>query len=214
MTRASSTNAAMATDAGDDLAAVIARAATGDAGAWRALVGSYGPRLYALARSRGSSPEHAEEIMQSVLVTLSSKLTDASTDGAYTELGRFEAWLFRIAINRIRDAARKRKRHAEAKPAIAGGAAARTAASTHDASGALTGDLDALRVAMAGLPDADREIVTMRHHGGLSFNQIADILDEPVGTLLARHHRALRKLRTMIEAQASSPESDATRRAM
>ena len=45
---------------------------------------------------------------------------------------------------------------------------------------------------MARLHDADREVIELRHHGGLSFKQIAELLDEPLGTLLARHHRALR----------------------
>jgi len=55
-----------------------------------------------------------------------------------------------------------------------------------------------LRRAMALLPEADREIVELRHHVGMSFKQMADLLDEPLGTLLARHHRALRKLKMLM----------------
>ena len=68
-----------------------------------------------------------------------------------------------------------------------------------------------LKRAMETLSDADREIVELRHHGGLSFKQIADVLGEPMGTLLARHHRALKKLKEMMEGQQErSAETSAT----
>ena len=53
----------------------------------------------------------------------------------------------------------------------------------------------ALRMALDGLSDADREVIHLRHVGGLSFKEIAEALETPVGTLLARHHRALLKLK-------------------
>jgi RNA polymerase sigma-70 factor (ECF subfamily) len=49
------------------------------------------------------------------------------------------------------------------------------------------------------LPEADREIIDLRHTGAMSFKALSDYYEEPVGTLLARHHRALRKLRVMLE---------------
>ena len=62
--------------------------------------------------------------------------------------------------------------------------------------------LGTLRAAMAQLPEADREIIELRHHGGMSFKQMADLLSEPLGTLLARHHRALRKLKQLMGNEA------------
>jgi RNA polymerase sigma factor (sigma-70 family) len=58
---------------------------------------------------------------------------------------------------------------------------------------------DQLSKALARLPEADREIIELRHTGGMSFRALSDYYGEPVGTLLARHHRALRKLRVMLE---------------
>jgi RNA polymerase sigma-70 factor, ECF subfamily len=55
-----------------------------------------------------------------------------------------------------------------------------------------------LRQAMAELSDSDREVIELRHHGGMSFREIAEMLDQPLGTLLARHHRALRKLKQLM----------------
>jgi RNA polymerase sigma-70 factor (ECF subfamily) len=59
-------------------------------------------------------------------------------------------------------------------------------------------EISALRQAMDQLPDSDRAIIDLRHQGGMSFQQIAVMLSEPLGTLLARHHRAIRKLRDLM----------------
>lgn len=132
--------------------------------------------------------------MQSVFATIAIKLRD----GAYDEHGKFEPWLFRIAMNRVRDAVRKAKREqsedrlylvASQASEMAGGEAAGPAPET----------IEGLRGALEGLSKPDREIVELRYHAGLSFRQIAELLGEPIGTLLARHHRALRKLRTRLE---------------
>lgn len=58
---------------------------------------------------------------------------------------------------------------------------------------------------MEGLSDADREVVELRHHGQMAFKDIAELLSQPVGTVLARHHRALRKLRDMIGQPEDAP---------
>jgi len=56
-----------------------------------------------------------------------------------------------------------------------------------------------LHDAIAQLPDADREVLYMRYTAELSFAQIAETLDQPLGTVLARSHRALKKLRAILE---------------
>jgi RNA polymerase sigma-70 factor (ECF subfamily) len=175
------------------LAATLARAARGDEEAWRTIVGSYSGRVYGLLRAQGAGPELAEELVQSVFCTVAAKL------GGYVDEGRFESWLFRIAMNRLRDDARRRKRHArsvgepEALEALAGAAPDPAA----DRPG--REELDALQAALARLSPADREIIDLRHVGGMSFKQMSDLLGESLGTLLARHHRALAKLRGILE---------------
>lgn len=175
-----------------DPAALIVRAAAGDEGAWRDLIALYGRRVYAMARSRCRRDDLAEEITQSVFVTVAGQLST----GSYSERGRFESWLFRVTMNRVRDEVRRRQRHAAPTDALRIGQSVEapvTMASTAQ------DDLEALREAMGTLADADRDVVELRHHAGLSFKQIAETLDEPIGTILARHHRALRKLKETIE---------------
>lgn len=172
-----------------ELTALLLAAAGGDERAWRGLVEAYGRRVYALARSRFGKSDVAEEITQSVFATVASKLAG----GGYTEQGKFEPWLFRVAMNRIRDEARRaRHRPRAADP--------ETLALRADERAPREDSFDAgrLREALASLPDADREVIELRHHGRMGFKQMADLLGEPVGTLLARHHRALRKLRDLL----------------
>lgn len=218
------------TDAAPDprLPGLLRDASAGDEDAWRAIVDLYARRVYALARSRlggngragggaggvgvgrgkasrGSAlsafdqgHDAAEEVTQSVFVTIASKLGQ----GAYTEQGRFESWLFRVAMNRIRDEVRRLRRHADPTDpehftsiADAGSPAIGAAIEDEQSSG-----VRHLRLAMARLSDADREVVELRHHAGMSFKQMAEMMNEPLGTLLARHHRALRKLKELISA--------------
>jgi len=179
---------------------LLTRAADGVDSAWAELVDRYGRRLFALARSRLGSVDLAEEIVQSVLVTVATKLTA----GKYTESGRFEPWLFRVAMNRIRDEIRRKKRsivetngHLPEKP-------------SRDDEPSDEAGLGELRSALEELSDTDRQVIELRHHGQLSFKEIAVVTGEPMGTLLARHHRALRKLRTIIETNLSDQEIERT----
>lgn len=172
---------------------LLARSARGDESAWRSLIGLYGRRVYAMAKSRLRRDDAAEEIVQSVFVTVATKFSS----GGYSEQGRFESWLFRITMNRVRDEIRRQRRQATpTDPAGLG----ESLVSPGEASHADAKELAALRGAMGVLAEADREVVELRHHAGMSFKQIAEVLEEPLGTVLARHHRALRKMKEHIEA--------------
>ncbi|MCH7546672.1 MAG: RNA polymerase sigma factor [Planctomycetes bacterium] len=179
----------------ETLEKTLQRAAGGDEDAWRTIIESYSGRVFGLIRSQCGNADLAEEITQSVFCTMAEKIV------GYTESGRFESWLFRIAINRLRDEMRRRKRHArpvEEEKLIGMAGAIEVEPDRDDARRQDTG---ALREAMAQLPEADQRIVYLRHYGELSFRQIADILDQPLGTVLARQHRALKKLRDLLEGK-------------
>ena len=167
--------------------------------AWAELLSRYARRVFAMARAHVRDDSTAEEIAQSVFATIATTIAR----GSYTEQGRFESWLFRVTMNRVRDEARRRKRHARpTDPStlvdlrLAGDDAG-------DKDGPDANELGRLREALGQLNEADRHVVELRHHGALSFQQIADALEEPLGTVLARHHRALKKLRTIMEEQTT-----------
>lgn len=188
----------------EGLDAIIKKAANGDQAAWRLIVDEYGPRVFRLVRSHCRSVELAEEISQSVFCTVAAKLGPVAGGAAgaapgYQEQGRFEAWLFRIAMNRLRDEMRRRSRQAmTAAPATL----AACEPAREDESFAEVEErrrsVSALRSAISRLPDADRQVLELRHFAELSFRQIAELLGEPLGTVLARQHRALKKLKAIL----------------
>jgi len=174
---------------GASLEETLQRAAAGDETAWRDIVETYSPRVFGLIRAQCGNVDLAEEITQSTFCTVVQRI------GRYSELGRFESWLFRIAMNRLRDEMRRRRRHAnpvetETLIGLAGAADGPPAAPVPGAE-----ELSALEAALGRLSESDRQVVHLRHITGLSFARIAEILDEPLGTVLARQHRALKKLR-------------------
>ena len=168
----------------------LVRAAAGDSAAWRVVVNAFAPRVHGLLRAQCRDDELAEEITQSTFCAIATKL------GSYIENGRFEAWLFRIAMNRLRDEMRRRARQART---MDGEAFKRVAGASNNESGFVSVEVrDHLRLALSRMTEADREIIDLRHIGGLSFRALSDFYEEPVGTLLARHHRALKKLKAML----------------
>jgi len=119
----------------------------------------------------------------------------------YRDAGTFRTWLFQIALNLSRDAARRRVR----KPVI-------PLANSHDAPGIEiendSGERAALVVsALAELPMAQREVVVLRHYEDLSFEAMARLLETPSTTLKSRFAAAMAKLERTLIARGLKPEN-------
>jgi len=183
-----------------DLGDVLRRAQRHDAAALSRLVTLYAPRVYGLLYRLTGQPETAEDLLQETFLRVIRSI------GRYEHTGRFEAWLFRIAANLARDHARHRKRTDELSQGASAGEESRTeerAGEVPDPAQQLADTEVGQRLAEAvqRLPRADREVILLRHYSGLSFREIARLLDIPLGTALARAHRALRKLRDELSAE-------------
>ena len=184
---------------GASLEETLQRAAAGDEAAWRDIVEAYTPRVFGLIRAQCGSVDLAEEITQSTFCTVVERI------GRYAEVGRFESWLFRIAMNRLRDEMRRRRRQANPVESETLVGLAGPGDDEPEVAGAGSEDVAALQGALARLSESDRQVIHLRHFTGLSFAAIAEILGEPLGTVLARQHRALKKLRQHI-GETDEPE--------
>jgi RNA polymerase sigma-70 factor (ECF subfamily) len=109
--------------------------------------------------------------------------------------GSRKTWLYAIALNALRDHARRAAAEARALDrATAGGAEA-----MEDRAIAGIGDRDALLAALATLSDEEREAVALRFGADLSVPEVARALGEPLQRVEGRVYRALRKLRDRLE---------------
>jgi len=104
-------------------------------------------------------------------------------------------WLYAIALNRLRDVARRRAAEDRALALAMAGAALADAVS-----GAPTDDerTDALRRALTLLTPAEHEAVALRFGEDLSVPAVARRLGQPTTAVEARLARALRKLRSAL----------------
>ena len=180
-------------------------AQAGDPGAYRELLDMYGRRLYGYFLRATGSHHDAEDLLGEVMLRLVSKLDK------YDDRGRFEPWLFRIAANMVRDRIRRSK--ANPMPASLS-IDSEAGASRADQLMAETGRIDAgllaeetseqLQRALLRLDETTREMILVRHFGQMSFKEIADLFQCPLGTALARVHRGLKALRRMMGADYES----------
>ncbi len=186
-----------------ELSELIARAQRLDPAAFDALVEGYGPRLYGYFYRATGRRSDAEDLLQELFVRL------VGTIGQYEHDGRFEAWLFRIATNLVRDRIRRAR---TARPIwgrsawqgdYEGSLAGIADGSQHQPHEAMSRaeQVDRLQQAIGQLPEPERVVILLRHFSQMSFREIADLMETPLGTALARAHRGLARLRELMGAE-------------
>ncbi|MHC4983297.1 MAG: RNA polymerase sigma factor [Planctomycetota bacterium] len=181
------------------LGAMIASAKAGRADGYEALLEAFGRRLYGYFLRATRSHHDAEDMLGELMLRLVRTLRD------YDERGRFEPWLFRIAANLVRDRIRRKKARLAplslSAETDAGEAMADRLAGEPQAVDAeiLAAEASArLDAALEKLDITTREMILLRHFGQLSFKEISELLDKPLGTVLARVHRGLKTLRRLM----------------
>lgn len=179
------------------------RAADGDLVAFRTLVDCLTPRLYALARNLLSDATEAEDATQEAWLRAYAALPRFAPAGE----GACLAWLRCIVVNVCRDWLRRPQRRAVI---FDGGAAAERATTATVGEGArmsVVGDRELVRVAVARLPIAYREVVALRYGQDLSYAEIARAVGANERTVATRLRRALDRLRRELEAEGLRDET-------
>jgi RNA polymerase sigma-70 factor (ECF subfamily) len=99
-----------------------------------------------------------------------------------------KTWLYAIAMNRLRDLARRRGAESRALERAA------SVSTPADDLGAVA-DRDLLQRGLQTLPEEEREVVALRFGADLSLREIAELLKERQSTVEGRLYRGLRRLR-------------------
>jgi RNA polymerase sigma-70 factor (ECF subfamily) len=163
---------------------LIADCLKGDTAAFGELVRRYQERLYNSVYRLLDNAEDAQDVVQEAFLNAYQSLESFKGDSL------FFTWLYRIAVN---EALRARKRrsfaNADSLPEVE---APVPAASDEDAP-----TLATLEKLLRKLSDEFRSIVVLRDIEGLSYTDIAETLEIPLGTVESRLFRARQELRTL-----------------
>ena len=174
-------------------ARLLERVAEGDKVAFAALYDRFSRPLYATALRIVSDPAEAQDIVHDAFVTLWEKAATFETSR-----GSAFAWTLTLVRNRAIDRVRMRRRRAELLTASAPadlGYDENNSGPNADDSATLGDQAHAVRAAVASLPPDQKRALELAFFGGLTQQEIAEKLSEPLGTVKARIRRALLKLR-------------------
>jgi RNA polymerase sigma-70 factor (ECF subfamily) len=184
----------------EDDAALVARCRKGDIAAFEPLVEKYRQRVWRLAYNVLRDREEAWDVAQEAFIRAYQALP------AFRGQSAFYTWLFRIVMNVASDRARSRAARGRAfgtervpeedwdrvmvdrSPGDQG----------PDEAAATAQDRERIVRALATLSEQHRDIIVLSDIEGLSYKEIADVLEIPMGTVMSRLHNARRRLRAAL----------------
>jgi len=176
-----------------DLDELALRAAAGDKDALEDLLAAIQPRVRRIAGRMLLYPEDAEEAAQDALLLVATKI------GQFEGRSKFTTWLHAVASNSARTTYRSLKRRAAERSTdqMPNHADPRT---TSVIAGSRLDLLEALEVVGATHPELVEPLV-LRDVQGLDYNEIARLLDTPVGTIKSRIHFARKAVRPLLRVE-------------
>lgn len=169
---------------------LVRRIQQGDRRAFEEFVDSYGPRVHALVRRNVDNTSDAEDLSQDIFVDLYRSI------GSFRGEAALGTWVYRVAMNHCL------KYRQRARPACLPYDEALDADVTSSdwrsdplRSAARQELSDQVRVALDGLSPLHRDVVILHELHGLTYQEVAAVLEVPVGTVKSRLSNAFRRLR-------------------
>lgn len=176
--------------------------------AFETLVRSRQDRVFSIALRILGDPTDAEDVAQDAFVRAYRAL-GAWPAARIREL-RLDAWLATIVVNTARSRIRRRARTAARESLTFVDELDHprsTPAQTPDGLLARTEATEAWAIRLLALPERYRAPIVLRHVDGLGYDEIAEALGRPEGTVKAQVHRGLGQLRAMLEAEDRTDET-------
>ena len=169
----------------------VLKSKKGKAGAFDQLVVKYQKPLYLLVLKMVGNPADAEDVAQEAFIRAFRSLDRFDSERP------FQPWLYRIAINLALTAINRRKQHASVTLEDAEIMGDPVASDPPNRDMEELGQV-ALR-ASKSLPEDHRAVLLLRVQEGLSYDQIAEVLEIPIGTVMSRLNRARCKLKELLK---------------
>jgi RNA polymerase sigma-70 factor, ECF subfamily len=181
---------------------MVERALTGDADAFGVIVRRWERRIFALAFGMLGREEEARDATQETFLAAFRNLR------AFRGEAKVSSWLHRIAVNQCITRQRRARVRSETgledeaqRDAAAFSVAAHESPARRAESREQT---EAVRRAVAALPEELRQVIVMKEFEEMTFQEIAEALELPVSTVKSRLYTALKQLRMRLESHVAA----------
>ena len=168
---------------------IVAGCKDGDQQCFSRLIDIYSGRMFGYFYRLTGNRDLSEDLVSELFTRVVEKIS--SFKGLY-----FDGWLFRIASNIFHDYLRdkhrrekfleKRRSEMELEPNV------------------FTADegeqMDKLQTILGQIDQDTRELILLRFYSEMSFKEISEVRNEPIGTTLSKLHRGLKKLKELMES--------------
>ena len=174
---------------------LVTRAQNGDRNAFSELVRTHAQGVLNVIYRMCGDMQVAEDAAQETFIQAWLRLP------SYRPRASLRNWLYRIAVNMAIDMLRKEKR------ILPGAVEDLNLTDSRPGPEALAASSERTKMvqeAVLALPEASRAVLVLREYEGLSYQEIADALDIPVGTVMSRLNYARKLLREKLEVQLFS----------
>ena len=176
-----------------DEQAVVGAAQQGDQGALAMLYDHYFPRVYRYVSARLDSNEDAEDVTTEIFLRIIENLRSFAWRGL-----PFGAWVFRIARNEVVSHVRRQKTRSATAPLTE---TIRDPSPDHVDELVTQFAIATVRVATQKLPEAQRQVISLRFGAGLSVAETAQALGKTENNVKVLQHKAIAKLQTMVRSE-------------
>lgn len=175
---------------------LVARSMGGDLDSFNQLVLRWERPIYALAYRVIGREDDARDVCQETFLRAFRAL------GGFKGQAKFSSWLYRITLNLCRDWIRRQRRQPVAQAPegvdLLDLATETTPTESIEDLVARRELSQAVQRAMASLPDEQRTAIILKEYHGLTFQEIADLLDCPLSTVKTRLYQGLTVLRRQL----------------
>lgn len=187
-------------ETGVDLREILDRCRRGDGLAWEALVTRFQGRVYGLAFHYMRSREEARDVAQEIFVRLYEKL------GTFHDHETFIPWMLRVGRNVCIDHLRRaRSRGSDSGVPIDETPEPADSRQTPEDAAAGEEDRRLVRRALEKLNEPYREMILLKDIQGLRMEEIASMLEVPLGTVKSRSSRARIELARRVRELITRP---------
>jgi RNA polymerase sigma-70 factor, ECF subfamily len=178
---------------------LVARSMDGDADSFNQLVLRWERPIYALAYRVIGRDEDARDVAQETFLRAFRALP------GFKGQAKFSSWLYRITLNLCRDWIRRERRQpvAQAPEGVDLIELASEQSPTESIEDLVARQeiSQAVARAMADLPEDQRTAIILKEYHGLTFQEIADMLDCPLSTVKTRLYQGLSVLRRQLDRE-------------